>query len=136
MRTHAEATQALLLTSRLPRNLWVEAMSHSVWLQNHSMMRALNGKTPYEMVNGKKPYLGGIQEFGVVAYVKNLQASKLDPHTRKGCFVGYNSESKGFRIYWPEKWTISIECNVMFNPSTLHSPTGFHGVHEDSTESP
>ena len=119
MRTHAEATRALLLASGLPRNLWAEAMSHSVWLQNRSMTRALDGKTPYEMVNGKKPYLGGIQEFGVAAYVKDLRAGKLDPHAQKGRFVGYDSESKGFRIYWPEKRTISIERNVVFNPNDL-----------------
>jgi hypothetical protein len=119
MRTRAEATRALLLASGLPRNLWAEAMSHSVWLQNRSPTRALNGKTPYEMINGKKPYLGGIQEFGVAAYVKDLKAGKLDPRAQKGRFVGYDSESKGFRIYWPEKRSISIERNVIFNPDDL-----------------
>ena len=94
-------------------------MSHSVWLQNHSPMQALRGKTPYEMVNGKKPYLGGIQEFGVAAYVKDLKAGKLDPRAQKGRFVGYDSESKGFCIYWPEKRTVSIEQNVVFNPNDL-----------------
>jgi len=94
-------------------------MLHSVWLQNCSPTQALNGKTPYEMVNGKKPYLGGIQEFGVAAYVKNLKAGKIDPRAQKGCFVGYDSESKGFRIYWPERQTISIEWNVVFNPDNL-----------------
>jgi hypothetical protein len=43
------------------------------------------------MVNGRKPYLGGIQEFGAAAYVKDLQAGKLDPRAQKGHFVGYNS---------------------------------------------
>jgi hypothetical protein len=71
------------------------------------------------MVNGKKPYLGGIQEFGVAAYVKDLKAGKLNPHAQKGHFIGYDSESKGFHIYWPEKWTISIEQNVVFNPNDL-----------------
>src|SRR6202050_1799077 len=119
MRTHAEATRALLLSSGLPRNLWTEAMSHSVWLQNRTATRALKGKTPYEMVNGKKPYLGGIQEFDVAAYVKDLQAGKLDPCAQKGRCVGYDADSKGFWIYWPEKRTISIERNVVFNSDDL-----------------
>jgi len=119
MRTRAEAMRALLLSSGLLRNLWAEAMSHSVWLQNRTGTRALKGKTPCEMVNGKKPYLGGIQEFGVAAYVKDLRAGKLDPCAQKGRFVGYDGESKGYRIYWPEKWSISIERNVVFNPDDL-----------------
>jgi hypothetical protein len=119
MRTRAESTRALLLASGLPRSLWAEAMSHSVWLQNRSATRALKGKTPYEMVKGVKPYLGGLQEFGAAAYVKDLKAGKLDPRAVKGRFVGYDSESKGFRIYWPEKRTVSIERNVVFNPEDL-----------------
>jgi hypothetical protein len=71
------------------------------------------------MVKGVKPYLGGIQEFGVAAYVKDLNAGKLDPRAVKGRFVGYDTESKGYRIYWPEKRSISIERNVAFNPEDL-----------------
>ena len=131
MQTRAEATRALLLASGLPRSLWAEAMSHSVWLQNCSPTRALRGKTPYEMVNGKKPYLGGIQGFGVAAYVKDLKAGKLDPRAQKGRFVGYDSESKGFRIYWPEKRTVSIERNVVFNLNDLLTEGDYVIVQDD-----
>jgi hypothetical protein len=71
------------------------------------------------MVTGKKPYLGGILEFGVAAYVKDLTAGKLDARAQKGRFVGYDSKSKGYHIYWPEKWSVSIERNVVFNPDNL-----------------
>ena len=75
-RTRAEQARAMLISSGLPRFLWEEAMKHSAWLQNHTPARALQGKTPYEMRHGKKPYLAGIQEFGTVAYVKDLNAGK------------------------------------------------------------
>jgi hypothetical protein len=29
--------------------------------------------------------------------------------------VGYDSKSKGYTIYWPEKWSITIEWNIVFN---------------------
>jgi hypothetical protein len=57
MRTRAEGACALLLASRLPRFLWEEAMKHQAWLQDHTLARALNGKTPYEMGSNKKPHL-------------------------------------------------------------------------------
>jgi hypothetical protein len=84
MRTHTEHAHALLLASSLPRFLWGEAMLHCTWIQNQSSFRALGGKTPYEAKYNKKPHLAGIQEFGAAAYVKDLKAGKLNPHTVKG----------------------------------------------------
>ena len=55
------------------------------------------------MQHKKKPHLAGIQEFRVAAYIKDLKAGKLDAHTKVGQFVGYDSESKGYQIYWPQK---------------------------------
>ena len=59
-------------------------MNHGTWLQNRTPARALKGKTPYEMKNNKKPHLAGIQEFGTAAYVKDLNAGKLDAHAQVG----------------------------------------------------
>jgi hypothetical protein len=106
---------ALLLASSLPCFLWEEAMKHSTWLQDCTPAHALNGKTPYEMGHSKKLHLARIQEFGAAAYVKDLTAGKLDAQAKRGHFVGYDSESKGYQIYWPEKRLITVECNVVFN---------------------
>ena len=76
MCTRAERAQALLIASGLPRFLWEEVMRHTTWLQNQTPAKALDGKTPYKMLNKSKPYLGGIQEFGTAAYVKDLKAGK------------------------------------------------------------
>ena len=119
MRTRAERARALLLASGLPRFLWEEAMKHTTWLQNRTPACALDGKTPYEMKNKEKPHLSGIQEFGVAAYVKDLKAGKLDARVQVGHFVGYDSESKGYRIYWPRKRSITVERNVVFNQNDV-----------------
>ena len=78
-------------------------MKHATWLQNHAPAHAIDGKTPYKMQHKKKPHLAGIQEFRVAAYIKDLKAGKLDAHTKVGQFVGYDSESKGYQIYWLQK---------------------------------
>ena len=61
------------------------------------------------MLNKKVPNLAGIQEFGAAAYVKDLKARKLDARAKVGCFIGYDSESKGYRIYWPGKRLDSVK---------------------------
>ena len=78
-------------------------MKHTTWLQNRTPARVLDGKTLYKAIHKKKPYLGGIQEFGVAAYVKDIHAEKLDPRAQVGHFIRYDAESKGYRIYWPRK---------------------------------
>ena len=79
----------------------------------------LDGKTPYEKRHGKKPHLAGIQEFGAAAYVKDLTAGKLDARAQVRHFVGYYFESKGYRIYWPHKRSITVERNVVFNENDV-----------------
>ena len=70
------------------------------------------------MLNKSKPYLGGIQEFGTAVYVKDSKAGKLDAHAQQGHFVGYDSKSRGFRIYWPTKRSITVERIVLGSPVT------------------
>ena len=52
-RTLLKCTHALLHASKLPKNLWGEAINHVIWLKNRTTTKALpNGKTPFEMVYG------------------------------------------------------------------------------------
>ena len=69
------------------------------------------------MKHKRKPHLAGIHEFSAVAYVKGLKAGNLDVYTILRHFVGYDSESKGFSIYWPRAQSVTVEENVVFNDS-------------------
>ena len=119
MQTRAEQAQALLISSGLPRFLWEEAMNYSNWLQNHTPACANKGKTLYKLRHKKKPNLAGIQEFSVTAYVKDLKAGKLDAQAKVGKFVGYDTESKGYHIYWPTKRSVTVEWNIVFNSDNV-----------------
>ena len=99
-------------------------MKHTTWLQNRTPARALAGQTPYEAINKRKPYLGGIQEFGV-AYIKDVNAGKLNARAQISQFIGYDAESKGYRIYWPGKWLITVKINVVFNENNTHTSKNF-----------
>jgi hypothetical protein len=94
-------------------------MNHGTWLQNGTPACTLKGKTPYEIKNNKKLHLASIQEFGTAAYVKDLKAGKLDACAQVGWFVGYDSESKGYHIYWPHKRSATVEHNVVFNEDNV-----------------
>ena len=100
-------------------------MKHTTWLQNRTPAQVLASQTPYKAINKRKPYLGGIQEFGIAVYVKDMNAGKLDARAQIGRFVGYNAESKGYRIYWPGKWSITVERNVVFNENNTRTSENF-----------
>ena len=71
-----------------------------------------------------KPNLAGIQAFDATIWVKDLKANKLESHAKVRRFVGYDEESKGFRVYYPEKWSVGIERDVRFNPDEVLIPEG------------
>ena len=109
-------------------------MKHATWLQSHTPAHVIDRKTPYKMQHKKKPHLAGIQEFRVTAYIKDLKAGKLDAHTKVGRFVGYDSESKGYRIYWPQKRSITVERNVIFNEGDVTTNDNIHITAGDAVD--
>jgi hypothetical protein len=79
-------------------------------------------KTPHEMGTGEKPNLSAIRAWGTKAWVKRLNAGKLESKAEEGLFVGIDSESKGYRIYWPGKNRVSVERDVYFNENEALEP--------------
>ncbi|KAJ3474391.1 hypothetical protein NLI96_g12482 [Meripilus lineatus] len=126
-RTLVEHMRAMLLPSGLPPSLWGEALMHAVWLKNRTATRALPNTTPYEQSTGSKPDLSILREFGCKAYVRVEGQSKLESRTRVGHFVGVDSESKAYCIYWPDTRQVSVERNVRFDNSETVGSTGSEG---------
>lgn len=77
--TLLEQTHALLHSSKLPKNLWGEAITHVVWLKNRTPTHGLPGeKTPFEVLYGKKLDLSGLREWGNRVWVHTMVDTKLD----------------------------------------------------------
>ena len=47
------------------------------------------------------------------------ESQKVGCQSASWSFVGYDSESKGYRIYWPGKQSITVERNVIFNQNDV-----------------
>ena len=69
-------------------------MSHATWLKNHTSMKALEGKTPFEAVHGNLLNLAGLPIWGARVWVHDADASKIDSRAQFGRWVGYNSQSR------------------------------------------
>jgi hypothetical protein len=54
-----------------------------------------------------------------MVWVKLKDAGKLEPQAAEGHFVGYDEESKGYRIYFPRHRLIVIERDVYFDKDAV-----------------
>ena len=65
--------------------------------------------------NQCKPNLSRVLVFGSAVWVKVKDAGKLEPQAVEGRFIGYDEESKGYRIYYPKRCTVIVDHDVYFD---------------------
>ncbi|GLI63719.1 hypothetical protein VaNZ11_006773, partial [Volvox africanus] len=72
-------------------------------------------KTPYELLTGVVPDVSLLRVFGCVAYahVPKGKRDKLDSRAQKGTFLGYEANSKAYRILLGDG-RIQITRDVVF----------------------
>ena len=65
----------------------------------------------------KKPNVDHLRVFGcnVYAHIAKDERHKLDPKAKKCIFVGYGNETKGYRLYNPERGKVFYSRDVRFN---------------------
>nr|CAA49283.1 gag,protease,endonuclease, reverse transcriptase,RNaseH [Volvox carteri f. nagariensis] len=102
-RTLMEKVRCMLIESGLPSRGWALAMHTANYLRNRSPVHGLKG-TPFERFYGQKPDVSDLRVFGCVAYIRvpDHQRRKIDPVSMKGVFVGYEPESKAYRVLMPD----------------------------------
>ena len=115
-RTIIERTRAMLLDAELPKSLWAEAATTANYLRNRSP--SLNRtKTPWELFYNNKPDVSNLRVFGSTVYVHVPKAlrRKLDPVSFKGKLVGYEPNSKAYRVLVDSTNKISVSRDITFS---------------------
>nr|GFB48704.1 retrovirus-related Pol polyprotein from transposon TNT 1-94 [Tanacetum cinerariifolium] len=119
-RTLVEAARTMLIFSKAPMFLWVEAVATACYTQNRSLIHTRHHKTPYELVHNKKPDLTFFRVFSALCYPTNNSEDlgKLQPTADTGIFVGYAPSRKGYRIYNKRTRRIMETIHVQFDELT------------------
>ena len=120
--TLVECVRAMTHMSGLPKSLWGEAIMHSTWVKNRTSMRRLGKKTPYEMLYTEKPNLEKVPVWGCRVKVHDTSGTKLDMRACDGHWVGFDPESDGHRIYFPDHGTIGVEWSIAFEQCEVPVP--------------
>ena len=82
---------------------------------NRCPTRSLEDMVPEQAWTGKKPNLKFLKVFGssVMVHIPKVRRQKFDPKSRRGIFVGYCEDTKGYRVYDPEKGDFLISRDVV-----------------------
>ena len=115
-RTIVESARTMLLHSQAPLHLWAEAISTAVYALNMTSTRRRPDITPLECWTGMKPDYSHLRVFGSLAfdYIPKFFRKKLDQKSKKVIFIGYEKDSKNYRLYDPETRKVSVGRNVIF----------------------
>ncbi|KAK4408464.1 Retrovirus-related Pol polyprotein from transposon TNT 1-94 [Sesamum angolense] len=83
--------------------------------------KAVQNMTPIEAWSGKKPSAKHLRVFGSICYVHipTEKRHKLEENTEKGIFLGYSTQSKGYRIYNLKTKKLIISRDVEFDEDAM-----------------
>lgn len=122
---------AMLRQASLTKAYWAEAVCTANYILNRLPSKATPGSTPYEFWWNQKPNVTHLHVFGAAAYLhvpsQQLQHAKLSHRAKKGAFVGYSDEAKGYRILVPPSHRLVIARSIIFDDAgvvnDLNNPT-------------
>ncbi|KAH9649068.1 hypothetical protein KPL70_025842 [Citrus sinensis] len=87
-KTLVEKVRCMLIYSKLPKTLWVEALNTVCYLVNRSPSTAIDCKTPMELWSGRMADYAKLRIFYCTAYA-HVKQGKLEPRALKCRFLGY-----------------------------------------------
>ncbi|KAJ4718340.1 Retrovirus-related Pol polyprotein from transposon TNT 1-94 [Melia azedarach] len=120
--TLLERARCMLSNAELTRRFWAEAISTACYLINCGPHTGINLKTPFEVWSGKPADYSNLRAFGCTVYY-HVNEDKLEPRAKKGVFVGYRDEVKGYRIWSPSENRVILSRNVVFDENSMFNPT-------------
>ncbi|GJW75925.1 retrovirus-related pol polyprotein from transposon TNT 1-94 [Tanacetum coccineum] len=124
-RTLQEMSRTMLNEPSLTQKFWCNAIDTSTYILNRILIRAILGKTPYELLRGRKPTLDYFRVFGSKCFILNTKdyLTKFDPKSYECVFLGYSQNSKAYIILNKHTMKIKESLNVTFDETPPPSKT-------------
>jgi hypothetical protein len=100
-RSVQQMARSMMNERNIPQTYWVEAIHIVVHILNKAHFRPHSDKTPYEPWFGRLASIKHFKVFRSKCYIKNNDENigKYDDRADEGIFLGYATNSKGYRCY-------------------------------------
>ncbi|GJT96626.1 retrovirus-related pol polyprotein from transposon TNT 1-94 [Tanacetum coccineum] len=124
-RTLQEMSRTMLNEQSLPQNFWCNTVDTSTYILTRILIRAILGKTPYELLRGKKPTLDYFRVFKSKCFILNTKyyLTKFDPKSYEGIFLGYYQNSKAYIILNKHTRKVEESLNMTLDETPPPSKT-------------
>ena len=115
-RTIVEAARSMLHAKNITLELWAEAVHTSIYVINRTGTSSKRGITPYELWFGEESKTLDYRVFGTEVYVHcpKPKRTKWSAKAKKAIFVGYDKNTKGYRIWLPSEGQVKVYRDVKF----------------------
>jgi hypothetical protein len=102
---------------KTPERFWSEAVNTTCHAINRLYLHRLLKKMSYELLTDNKPNVSYFRVFGSKCYilVKRGRHSKFAAKTIEGFFLGYDSNTKAYRVFNKSLGLIEVTSDVVFD---------------------
>ena len=112
-----DMARTMLGEFKTPERFWSEAVNTACHAINRVYLHRLLKKTSYELLTGNKPNVSYFRVFGSKCYilVKKGRNSKFAPKAVEGFLLGYDSNTKAYRVFNKSSGLVEVSSDVVFD---------------------
>jgi hypothetical protein len=116
-RTLIDMARTMLGEFKTPERFWSEDVNTACHAINRLYLHRLFKKTSYELLTGNKPNVSYFRVFGSKCYilVKKGRHSKFAPKVVEGFLLGYDSNTKAYRVFNKSSGLVEVSSDVVFD---------------------
>jgi hypothetical protein len=116
-RTLLDMARTMLDEYKTPDRFWAEAINTACYSINRLYLHRILKKTSYELLTGKKPNVSYFRVFGSKCFilVKRGGKSKFAPKAVEGFLLGYDSNTRAYRVFNKSIGLVEVSCDIMFD---------------------
>jgi hypothetical protein len=96
---------------------WAEAINTACYSINRLYLHRILKKTSYELLTGKKPNVSYFRVFSSKCFIliKRGRKSKFAPKAVEGFLLGYDSNTRAYRVFNKSTGLDEVSCDVVFD---------------------
>jgi hypothetical protein len=115
--TLIEMVRTMLDEYKTSDRFWAEAINTTCHATNRLYLHKFLKKTSYELLTGNKPNVSYFRVFGSKCYIlqKWSKSSKFAPKTYEYFLVGYDSNSRAYRVFNVTTGYVETMCDAVFD---------------------
>jgi hypothetical protein len=116
-RTLLDMARTMLDEYKTPDRFWAKAINIACYSINRLYLHRIFKKTSYELIAGKKPNVSYFRVFGSKCFIliKRSRNSKFAPKAVEGFLLGYDSNTKAYRVFNKSSGLVEVSCDIVFD---------------------